>query len=475
MTPRTSGTSGVSGNPGNSGGTWPSAKTFDDLFRRGVGLEEAGNASSKAWDWKSFESRFRAIQPEFKKRLGYDPVEYPSDPATPGNWRTGPHRVGKRYRRSIVAIFFGVDQALIEGNTEIERAWQADDALIKQRRTAQSRVVRADVEPKSNAVGAERAVISEPYGDKADAEAKSSRAEPEGSRDSMASFGAETDAQRRDRVFKHLKREMLSQLVQSTALLAVLEELIATDPAPGQGSSDQDRAALLRDRLMTMKFEESTDCLLSAFNRLDDADDRRAIAALQCFSGLLVPWLYVVAKSGHWPDSDRAGPPDSLLDLPAGIECFAEIIRAGIDMHSAEFHSAPPLPTELSPMALSSPSRQGSDPAPTARLDEIRANLQRALSLDNSARWRDPAGQDEDIERELSWQRRVGNRRHYYLATVHLDSVLRVKEEKFLTMLKQRYKSLVVIRLNFDFRAEQHDLFKMISRLFGRRPPGSGS
>ena len=137
-----------------------------------------------------------------------------------------------------------------------------------------------------------------------------------------------TENRRRDSGLRFLAlkarlREALS--APDTARQAIERQM----PPLSLGRND-DGFIELAERLLAMTFEDGKNVLLASLDELRQARDNAGLEALGTISRLLIPWLYVASNNLLTGDWERVAL-GRVLNLPAGLETFAELIMAGID------------------------------------------------------------------------------------------------------------------------------------------------
>ena len=111
---------------------WRSGSVFAAHFDRGVGLESSGKPSTRCWKWSELKNCYEKSRQELKNK-GQDYPYFPEDADTTRRWIEGETRVQRRYRQVLLAVFYGVDRAF-DGDTELDRAWDHDDQIARERR-----------------------------------------------------------------------------------------------------------------------------------------------------------------------------------------------------------------------------------------------------------------------------------------------------------------------------------------------------
>ncbi len=112
-----------------------SGPVFQRLYRDGVGQERPGEPYRRSWSFKSLQSAYT----NGRKALGATGIEidhFPNDPGTLTRWLSGETRIQPRFRKGVIAAFYGIEAARSDLETELHRAWRDDDAAIRPRRAS---------------------------------------------------------------------------------------------------------------------------------------------------------------------------------------------------------------------------------------------------------------------------------------------------------------------------------------------------
>ncbi len=254
-----------------------------------------------------------------------------------------------------------------------------------------------------------------------------------------------------------IKAEVIGLLKSNIGLVEAFER-VAPDEfqmTKAMPSSPEKRAADINSGLQRLDFVRVLNWMFDAYQELPaQHQGRKALAEI---SRLFIPWLYVL--------SDPA--PLSLLEpvyigkivtLPIGLNCFAELISAGLELRAAEIERGDSADPRGSRAVSDLPARD-----PTSDLEsDLRDALFKKVGVLAAFKNADAATKDRKINERLSFLQTHENKRYY--ATFFGETQL---EADIWKKISDRYTNLAVIQLSPDWMDTHDSWWLMISRLFG--------
>lgn len=266
----------------------------------------------------------------------------------------------------------------------------------------------------------------------------------------------------REQRFQDMKDEMADILAASHPAMSALESAIglaSAGPAGPTGALD-DRAARLRDHLLNiLPFDDAVNVLTRAYKNIQrshrgDSSARRAIVQI---SAWLLPWLHVVSDAvdcGPWENKDIG----TVLPLPAGLKCFAEIVMAGIDIRKPKFHPV------KDPLAWPSSSYAAESNLPEQgycqkNLDAFRDDLMKRLGVSSEIFNKSDEEKDGSIRKRIAYFLEKRGTRIFMIFNSSDGH-----DDDFLERIAVAYPGLGVIKLAGDVVRDQ-DRFDNIRHL----------
>lgn len=275
----------------------------------------------------------------------------------------------------------------------------------------------------------------------------------------------ENAASDRGERLRALGRDIAAILARSPEVMEALERRIRPPSTPA--TSEENRAACLTHALLyTLSFTNATSLLSEIHKEFRDTGNVNALRVVVEVSHYLLPVLFV-SSAGLPDDMDSLFKQPTLIDLPIGLNTFAELIMAGTDVRPAEFdeNGWHMLGFPRGALALSRPPEQG---LRGSRERSLRADLFSILVQPEYAERlrRAPEQQQDDmINHRLGvFLEKIG-RRIYWVCEFN-DDELRERHEKEAKDVATRYPLLAVIRLNEALLPRDMKDFDHIRHLF---------
>lgn len=270
------------------------------------------------------------------------------------------------------------------------------------------------------------------------------------------------ETKNRQRKDNETRRGMLEQsitdiLKKAPKAMVALEK--AMEREKNTAGNDDDRAAgLVKIMVHESKFPDVIAWLEEAREETHPDDD-----AVIEVSKRLIPWIYIASyvEQQAWWEKTNIG---DIVDLPAGLVSFAEIIMAGIDKRSVLFEKIrdpngfpPPL------HGVNLPPEGGPDEDGEALARDVREDLLKKLSLSSETKGKDEKHKDNLINRRLESFLIRKNIRTYWVCNIPSG-----KDEslnKTMKIVAKMYPPLAVVAIKDSLGADQLTMFDNISTL----------
>ncbi|MGD0103818.1 MAG: hypothetical protein ABSC06_07245 [Rhodopila sp.] len=111
---------------------WTSGAVFRDLFDSGAGRIHKPGAS-KAWTWSDFRRSYEEARPKIQADAASS-SPFPEDPKTLARWINGERRIQARFRKPILAVFYGLQHVAERRDSALQQAWAEDDRVGRPKR-----------------------------------------------------------------------------------------------------------------------------------------------------------------------------------------------------------------------------------------------------------------------------------------------------------------------------------------------------
>ncbi len=259
--------------------------------------------------------------------------------------------------------------------------------------------------------------------------------------------------------FRVLKGQVGEALAKSHAATGAVARTLGR---PGT-ASDPDALAALVDHLIDLPFDRGTTALTEAHVQMMLARNQPGVAAIRTVGRLLIPWLYVASNNIFDEQWESVGLGD-LLQLPAGIETFAELVMAGLDRREVAYQAITDTNWPRSRFAL----RLG---GPESGIkDATEANLRHDLfrRLDPAPEFKTRSDDDKDqaIDARLEHFVKRKGIRFYVICPTPIGGPGEITDHReMLARIARRYRFLVLVQLDGALALDHQKLFDDIRHL----------
>lgn len=267
----------------------------------------------------------------------------------------------------------------------------------------------------------------------------------------------------REQRLERMREEIADVLAKSPSAMSALETVFDLASAnPGGVIPPNERAARLRDHFWTgLPFDDVVNGLTRALehvrkNHRNDPSARQAIVQTSLW---LLPWLHIVSDAvdcGPWENKSIG----TVLPLPAGLKCFAEIVMAGIDLRKPKFDQVKN-PLDFPCSAFAAEAKQPEQGFEQDTLDAIRHDLMMRLGVPSETFRLSMAKKDESIRKRINFFMTKKGTRIFVSCGNHDDESTILFEK-----IAATYPELGVLMLAGDPVRDQ-ELFDNIRHLLG--------